>query len=308
MGMDEKIMKRITKEALVILLFATVQIILFLLHFNLLFTLLFIPVYVIVSKEKFVLRVVLSYVIAGILLVFIGKRPVDFVYLLIVYIIPVGIYISLQYLKTHILDFSLLTTSFLLYQVLVIKAFKVLYKIDIVNDLVLMLKKMFEGYFKAVSEDIVLEKFAEFIKLIIPGFVIVESITFATGAYYIIKWISKRLKINKEFLNFETLFMPREVTIGTVVFFVLLFFLNRINLLYVVVSNMVIILSWLLFIQSLSLIYAAISDRVFSKVLRSWIMVIAIIFSLQFFVVMVFVGFLDLIFDFKKRGPKKVKV
>jgi len=301
-------MKRLTKDILLILLFAVMQLVLFLLHFNPLVVLFFVPLYVIIARESFVVRLALSYAIDTIILMFMGKPAIVFVYLLIVYVIPVTIYITLQYTKTHILDFSLLTAGFLLYQVLIIKALKTLYKVDIVNELISVLKSMFEEYLKAASEDVLLDKFAEFLKLMVPGFVIVEAITLAIITYYIIKGISKRLKINKEFLNFNMLFMPKEVTIGVVVFFVFFFFLNRISLLYIVVSNMTIILSWLLFIQALSLIYAAISDRVSSQVLRSWIMAVAIVFSLQFFVIMIFVGFLDLVFDFKKRGPKRVKL
>lgn len=37
-------------------------------------------------------------------------------------------------------------------------------------------------------------------------------------------------------------------------------------------------------------------------------MIVIIIFSFQILPIMFLIGFLDLVFDFKKRGPKKVKL
>ncbi|WP_039766095.1 MULTISPECIES: DUF2232 domain-containing protein [unclassified Caldicellulosiruptor] len=301
-------MKKLAKESLLIGIFALLQFVLFLSQFNPLLVLLFVPLYTLISKENFIPRIIISYVFASIGLMFMDKTPIVFVYLLIVYIVPVTIYITLKYAKNYILDFSALIVAFLAYQVFMIKAIKSLYKIDIINGLILFLKNMLEEYFKALNEDVLLDKFAEFMKLMVPSFVIIESITFGTVAYYFFKWTAKRLKIEKDFLNFEKLFMPKEVTVGVVVFFILSFFLTQVNLLYIVVSNMIIILLWLLFIQSLSLIYAIITEKISSLFFRGWMMIVIITFSFQILPIMFLIGFLDLVFDFKKRGPKKVKL
>ncbi|WAM33223.1 DUF2232 domain-containing protein [Caldicellulosiruptor morganii] len=301
-------MKKAIKEPLIFIIFALLQYILFALQFNPLITLMFVPLYTFFAKENFALRFVISYIVAAAVLGLVGKPQTAFAYMLIVYIVPLAIHILLKYKKGYVLDFSILTGGFLIYQVLSIKAVKHLYRVDIVNGLISFLKNMLGEYFKDLNEPVLIDKFAEFIKLMVPGFVIIEAITLGIVAYFLVKWSSKRLRIEKDFLNFEKLFMPREVTVGVVVFFILSFFLTQVNLLYVVASNMMIILSWLLFIQSLSLIYAAAVDRVSSSFFRNLIMFIVIIFGIQFFVVMILVGFLDLVFDFKKRNPKRVKL
>jgi len=206
------------------------------------------------------------------------------------------------------LDILTLAVGFLIHLVFTIKAIKSLYRIDVINEMILFLKKILEGYFKALNEDVLLDKFAEFLKLMVPSFVIVVAITLGFIAYYILKWTAKRLKIERDFLSFENLFMPKEVTIGVIIFYILSFFLTQVSLLYIVVSNMIIILLWLLFIQSLSLIYAIITEKISSPFFRGWMMIVIIIFSFQILPIMFLIGFLDLVFDFKKRGPKKVKL
>lgn len=308
MRMDEKSMKKLAKEFLFISVFALLQFVLFLSQFNPLLLLLFVHLYTLFSKENFIPRVIISYVFASIGLMLMSKVPIAFVYLLIIYIVPVTVYIVLKYVKSYILDILTLAVGFLIHLVFTIKAIKSLYRIDVINEMILFLKKILEGYFKALNEDVLLDKFAEFLKLMVPSFVIVVAITLGFIAYYILKWTAKRLKIERDFLSFENLFMPKEVTIGVIIFYILSFFLTQVSLLYIVVSNMIIILLWLLFIQSLSLIYAIITEKISSPFFRGWMMIVIIIFSFQILPIMFLIGFLDLVFDFKKRGPKKVKL
>jgi len=299
---------KLLKEGLVLITFGVYQVILFLLQFNPILALVGFPLYVVAVKENFVKRMAISYAISALIIMIIGKSPINLLFLLITFILPICIFLLLRISRTFAMDFATFTAGFLLYQVLVIKAIKILYKIDIIAQLLSILKGMFEGYFKMVGDDKLSDKLVEFLKLLMPGFVIVEAITLTLVGYYITKFVANKVGIQKEFLPFSKLFMPKEVTAGVVVFFVLSIFLTSINALYIVVSNMTIILSWLLFIQAISLIYAVIVEKIRSPFIRGWLFAVLIIFSMQFFILMIFIGFLDLIFDFKKRKPKRVEL
>lgn len=299
---------KLLKEGFILIAFGVYQVILFLLQFNPILALVGFPLYVVAVKENFARRMAISYAISVLILMIIGKSPINFLFLLITFILPICVFLLLQISKTTAMDFAMLTAGFLLYQVLVIKAIKILYKKDIIAQLLSILKGMFEGYFKMVSDDKLSDKLVEFLKLLMPGFVIVEAITLALVGYYIVKFVATRVGIQKKFLPFSKLFMPKEVTVGVVVFFILSLFLTNINALYIVVSNMTIILSWLLFVQALSLIYAVIAEKISSPFIGGWLFVVLLVVSMQFFILMIFIGFLDLILDFKKRKPKRVEL
>ena len=292
---------KLLKEGLVLITFGVYQVILFLLQFNPILALIGFPLYVVAVKENFAKRMAISYAISALIIMIMGKSPINLLFLLITFILPICVFLFLCISKTIVMDFSILTAGFLLYQVLFIKAVQILYKIDIIAQLLTILKGMFEDYFKIVDDDKLLEKLAEFLKLLMPGFVIVEAITLALVGYYITKFVANKVGIQKEFLPFSKLFMPKEVTVGVVVFFILSLFLTNINTLYIVVSNMTIILSWLLFIQALSLIYAVIAEKISSPFIGGWLFVVLLVLSMQFLILMIFIGFLDLVFDFKKR-------
>lgn len=299
---------KLLKEGLISIVTGVFQMVLFLLQFNPILALVGFPLYVVAVKENFVKRMAISYAISALIIMIIGKSPINLLFLLITFILPICVFLLLRVSRTIVMDFATFTAGFLLYQVLVIKAIKILYKIDIIAQLLSILKGMFEGYFKMVGDDKLSDKLVEFLKLLMPGFVIVEAITLALVGYYITKFVVNKVGIQKEFLPFSKLFMPKEVTVGVVVFFILSLFLININAFYIVVSNMTIILSWLLFIQALSLIYAVITEKIRSPFIGGWLFAVLIIFSMQFFILMIFIGFLDLIFDFKKRKPKRVEL
>ncbi|ADQ04291.1 Protein of unknown function DUF2232, membrane [Caldicellulosiruptor owensensis OL] len=299
---------KLLKEGLVLITFGVYQVILFLLQFNPILALVGFPLYVVTVKENFAKRMAISYAISALIIMIMGKSPINLLFLLITFILPICVFLFLRISKTIVMDFSILTAGFLLYQVLFIKAVKILYKIDIIAQLLSILKGMFEDYFKIVGDDKLSEKLVEFLKLLMPGFVIVEAITLTLVGYYITKFIANKVGIQKEFLPFSKLFMPKEVTVGVVVFFILSLFLTNINTLYIVVSNMTIILSWLLFIQALSLIYAVIAEKISSPFIGGWLFVVLLVLSMQFLILMIFIGFLDLVFDFKKRKPKRVEL
>lgn len=299
---------KLLKEGLISIVTGVFQMVLFLLQFNPILALVGFPLYVVAVKENFVKRMAISYVISALIIMIIGKSPINLLFLLITFILPICVFLLLRVSRTIVMDFATFTAGFLLYQVLVIKAIKILYKIDIIAQLLSILKGMFEGYFKMVGDDKLSDKLVEFLKLLMPGFVIVEAITLALVGYYITKFVANKVGIQKEFLPFSKLFMPKEVTVGVVVFFILSLFLTSINVLYIIVSNMTIILSWLLFIQALSLIYAVITEKIRSPFIGGWLFAVLIIFSMQFFILMIFIGFLDLIVDFKKRKPKRVEL
>ncbi|AEM74306.1 DUF2232 domain-containing protein [Caldicellulosiruptor acetigenus] len=299
---------KLLKEGFILIAFGVFQVILFLLQFNPILALVGFPLYVVAVKENFVKRMAISYAISVLIIMIIGKSPINFLFLLITFILPICVFLLLQISKTTVMDFATLTAGFLLYQVLVIKAIKILYKIDIIAQLLSILKGMFEGYFKIVGDDKLSDRLVEFLKLLMPGFVIVEAITLALVGYYIVKFVATRVRIQKEFLPFSKLFMPKEVTVGVVVFFILSLFPTTVGAFYVVVSNMIIIFLLLLFIQSLSLIYAVIEEKINSQFIRSWLFTVLIIFGMQFLILMIFIGFLDLILDFKKRKPKRVEL
>lgn len=299
---------KLLKEGLISIVTGVFQMVLFLLQFNPILALVGFPLYVVAVKENFVKRMAISYAISALIIMIIGKSPINLLFLLITFILPICVFLLLRVSRTIVMDFATFTAGFLLYQVLVIKAIKILYKTDIIAQLLSILKGMFEGYFKMVGDDKLSDKLVEFLKLLMPGFVIVEAITLALVGYYITKFVVNKVGIQKEFLPFSKLFMPKEVTVGVVVFFILSLFLININAFYIVVSNMTIILSWLLFIQALSLIYAVITEKIRSPFIGGWLFAVLIIFSMQFFILMIFIGFLDLIFDFKKRKPKRVEL
>ncbi len=299
---------KLLKEGLISIVTGVFQMVLFLLQFNPILALVGFPLYVVAVKENFVKRMAISYAISALIIMIIGKSPINLLFLLITFILPICVFLLLRVSRTIVMDFATFTAGFLLYQVLVIKAIKILYKTDIIAQLLSILKGMFEGYFKMVGDDKLSDKLVEFLKLLMPGFVIVEAITLALVGYYITKFVVNKVGIQKEFLPFSKLFMPKEVTVGVVVFFILSLFLININAFYIVVSNMTIILSWLLFIQALSLIYAVITEKIRSPFIGGWLFAVLIIFSMQFFILMIFIGFLDLILDFKKRKPKRVEL
>ncbi|WPX09646.1 DUF2232 domain-containing protein [Anaerocellum danielii] len=299
---------KLLKEGSILIAFGVFQVVLFLFQFNPILAVVGFPLYVVAVKENFVTRMAISYVISALVLMIIGKSPINLLFLLITFILPICAFFLLRISKTTAMDFATLTAGFLLYQVLVIKAIKVLYKIDIIAQILFLLKGMFESSLRMVGDDNLSDRLIEFLKLMMPGFVIVEAITLALVGYYITKFIANRVKIQKEFLPFSKLFMPKEVTFGVVVFFILSLFLTNINALYVVVSNMTIILSWLLFIQALSLIYSVIAEKISWSFIRGWLFAVLIIFSMQFLFLMIFIGFLDLVFDFKKRKSKRVEL
>jgi len=300
--------KKLLNEGLILIAFGVYQVILFLLQFNPILALVGFPLYVVAVKDNFVKRIAISYAISALIIMIIGKSPINLLFLLITFILPICVFLLLRVSRTIVMDFSVLTAGFLLYQVLFIKAIKILYKIDIIAQLLSILKGMFEDYFKIVGDDKLSEKLVEFLKLLMPGFVIVEAITLALVGYYFIKFVANKVRIQKEFLPFSKLFMPKEVTVGVVVFFILSLFLTNINTLYIVVSNMTIILSWLLFIQALSLIYAVIAEKISSPFIGGWLFAVLLVLSMQFLILLVFIGFLDLVFDFKKRKPKRVEL
>jgi hypothetical protein len=299
---------KLLKEGLISIVTGVFQMVLFLLQFNPIFALVGFPLYVVAAKENFLKKMAISYVISALIIMILGKSPINLLFILITFVLPVCVFLILRVSKTTVMDFVIYIAGFLFYQVLVIKAIKILYKIDIIAQLLSILKGVFEGYFKMVGDDKLSDKLVEFLKLLMPGFVIVEAITLALVGYYITKFIANMVGIQKEFLPFSKLFMPKEVTVGVVVFFILSLFLTSINVLYIIVSNMTIILSWLLFIQALSLMYAVITEKIRSPFIGGWLFAVLIIFSMQFFILMIFIGFLDLIFDFKKRKPKRVEL
>ncbi|ADQ40187.1 Protein of unknown function DUF2232, membrane [Caldicellulosiruptor acetigenus I77R1B] len=299
---------KLLKEGFILIAFGVFQVILFLLQFNPILALVGFPLYVVAVKENFVKRMAISYAISVLILMIIGKSPINFLFLLITFILPICVFLLLQISKTTVMDFATLTAGFLLYQVLVIKAIKVLYKKDEVAQVLSLLKGMFESYFRVIGDDNLSDRLVEFFKLMMPGFVIVEAIVFALFGYYIAKFVANKVGIQKEFLPFSKLFMPKEVTVGVVVFFILSLFPTTVGAFYVVVSNMIIILLLLLFIQSLSLIYAVIEEKINSQFIRGWLFTVLIIFGMQFLILMIFIGFLDLILDFKKRKPKRVEL
>lgn len=299
---------KLLKEGFILIAFGVFQVILFLLQFNPFLALVGFPLYVVAVKENFIKRMAISYAISVLILMIIGKSPINFLFLLITFILPICVFLLLQISKTTVMDFATLTAGFLLYQVLVIKAIKILYKKDEVAQVLSLLKGMFESYFRVIGDDNLSDRLVEFFKLMMPGFVIVNAITIALLGYYITKSIAKKVGIQKEFLPFSKLFMPKEVTVGVVVFFILSLFPTTVGAFYVVVSNMIIILLLLLFIQSLSLIYAVIEEKINSQFIRGWLFTVLIIFGMQFLILMIFIGFLDLILDFKKRKPKRVEL
>lgn len=299
---------KLLKEGLISIVTGVFQMVLFLLQFNPILALVGFPLYVVAVKENFVKRMAISYAISALIIMIIGKSPINLLFLLITFILPICVFLLLRVSRTIVMDFATFTAGFLLYQVLVIKAIKILYKKDEVAQVLSLLKGMFESYFRVIGDDNLSDRLVEFFKIMMPGFVIVEAITLALVGYYITKSVAKKVGIQKEFLPFSKLFMPKEVTVGVVVFFILSLFPTNVGAFYVVVINMIIIFLLLLFIQSLSLIYAVIEEKINSQFIRSWLFTVLIIFGLQFLLLMIFIGFLDLILDFKKRKPKKVEL
>jgi hypothetical protein len=263
---------KLLKEGFILIAFGVFQVILFLLQFNPFLALVGFPLYVVAVKENFIKRMAISYAISVLILMIIGKSPINFLFLLITFILPICVFLLLQISKTTVMDFATLTAGFLLYQVLVIKAIKILYKKDEVAQVLSLLKGMFESYFRVIGDDNLSDRLVEFFKLMMPGFVIVDAITIALLGYYITKSVAKKVGIQKEFLPFSKLFMPKEVTVGVVVFFILSLFPTTVGAFYVVVSNMIIILLLLLFIQSISLIYAVIEEKINSQFIRGWLL------------------------------------
>ncbi|PBC87408.1 putative membrane protein DUF2232 [Caldicellulosiruptor bescii] len=300
---------KLLKEGLISIVTGVFQMVLFLLQFNPIFALVGFPLYVVAAKENFLKKMAISYVISALIIMILGKSPINLLFILITFILPVCVFLILRVSKTTVMDFVIYIAGFLFYHVLFIKAIKILYKIDIIELVLSILEGILKGYFNPAGDD-KLNKLVEFLKLLMPGFVIVEAITFALFGYYITKFVANMVGIQKEFLPFSKLFMPKEVTVGVVVFFILSLFLTSINVLYIIVSNMTIILSWLLFIQALSLMYAVITEKIRSPFIGGWLFAVLIMFSMHFliFFLMMFIGFLDLIVDFKKRKPKRVEL
>lgn len=202
---------KLLKEGLISVVIGVFQIILFLLQFNPVLTLAGFPLYVVAVKENFVKRMAISYAISVLILMIIGKSPINFLFLLITFILPICVFLLLQISKTTVMDFATLTAGFLLYQVLVIKAIKVLYKKDEVAQVLSLLKGMFESYFRVIGDDNLSDRLVEFFKLMMPGFVIVEAIVFALFGYYIAKFVANKVGIQKEFYLFQSYLCPKKL-------------------------------------------------------------------------------------------------
>lgn len=301
-------MKEMLKEVLIILVVSIAQVFLFLSGFNPFLILLLIPVYILTIGKNPFKRLAFSFIIALFILLLLGKSFNVSIYLLIIYILPIILYISLSYIKSYLHDFLLLCSGYLLLQVLVIRALNVIYKVDVIKETNSSLKVLMEHYFEMTGEEIDVGKLLKIMNFMMPSFIIIGSITMTFITYYISKWIVKRLKIQKEYMDFDKLFMPQEVTIGVVAFFIVQLFIKELNVFSIVITNIIIILIYLLFIQSLSLTYAILSDKIQSSVTRNLIMIILLGILIQLSPLLIFIGLLDLLFDFKKRKPKKVEL
>lgn len=167
----------------------------------------------------------------------------------------------------------------------------------IVNKQVDMLKAM---NIDALSADEVLN----YLLMIVPGTLIIQSMITAFGNYYIAVSILKRLSPNNiELPQFSNFKLPKNIVFGSFIIFILSYLTKYVKGIHHVslLTNVTLLFMFMFFIQGISVISYLIKRTKTPKMVRIFLLV-AILFISPLLTVVSFIGLMDAIVNIRKLG------
>ncbi len=170
---------------------------------------------------------------------------------------------------------------------------------NIINTQVDMLKTMNVDVLSA-------DEILNYLLMIVPGVLIIQSMFIALGNYYLTAAILKRFRSNDiDLPQFSTFRLPTNIVLGSFIIFTLSYLTRYIEGIYHVslITNVTLLFIFLFFLQGISVISYLIKRTNTPKAIR--ILLIGIIFLISPLLTAIsFVGLVDSIVDVRRLGTK----
>jgi len=170
---------------------------------------------------------------------------------------------------------------------------------NIVSTQVEMLKTMDVGVLSA-------DEILNYLLMIVPGILIIQSMFIAIGNYYLTASILKRFSSKDvELPQFSTFILPTNIVLGSLIIFTLSYLTRYIEGIYhaSLITNVTLLFIFLFFIQGISVISFLIKRTRTPKAIR--ILLIGMIFLISPLLTAVsFIGLVDSIVDVRKLRTK----
>jgi len=170
---------------------------------------------------------------------------------------------------------------------------------NIVSTQVEMLKTMDVGVLSA-------DEILNYLLMIVPGILIIQSVFVAIGNYYLTASILKRFSSKDvELPQFSTFILPTNIVLGSFIIFTLSYLTRYIQGIYhaSLITNVTLLFIFLFFIQGISVISFLIKRTRTPKAIR--ILLIGMIFLISPLLTAVsFIGLVDSIIDVRKLRTK----
>lgn len=166
---------------------------------------------------------------------------------------------------------------------------------EIIRTQVEMLKNMQVDVLSA-------DEIINYLLMIIPGVLIIQSLLISFGNYYLTIVILKRFNINKlEFPQFSTFRLPSNIVLGSFIIFVLSYLTTYIDGIYHVslITNVTLLFIFLFFLQGISVVSFLIKKTNIPKAIRLILMGV-ILFISPLLTAISFIGLVDSVVDIRK--------